>query len=154
MEGTVEPAIATGQPDDPLADTNVLLGLYGGPYNQSTWDPIVDMLLADENRPAWEFSALIYKVCLYIVLAALLIGQLLLLAREARKVIEYLIKRFFLGRKMTEFHVEDWNQIHLNRYTPFQVDYVKGSTEDYRLRLEDYRELLRMLSFIETHGGT
>ncbi|TGZ52040.1 hypothetical protein CRM22_010701 [Opisthorchis felineus] len=153
MKEIVEPPIATGQPD-PLADTNVLLGLYGGPYNQSTWDPIVDTLLADENKPPWEFSALIYQVFLYIMLAALLIGQALLLAREARKVIEHLIKRFFLGRKMTEFRVEDWNQIHLSRYTPFQVDYVKGSTEDYRLRLEDYRELLRMLSFIETHGGT
>ncbi|KAF7231952.1 hypothetical protein EG68_03919 [Paragonimus skrjabini miyazakii] len=140
---------------DPLKDINVLMGLYGGPDSKPSWEPEpIHQMLTSVNKPPWEFSSLIYDVVFYILLAAILIGQLMLLAREARKVFDHLVKKFFLGRKLTEFTMEDWNQIHINKYTPFQVDYVKGNTEDYRLHIEDYRELLGLLNFVGEQSGT
>ncbi|KAF8569091.1 hypothetical protein P879_02186 [Paragonimus westermani] len=151
MNGEEVPSTANSGELDPLKDINVIVGLYGGPYSKPSWEPEV---LTSVNKPPWGFSSLIYDVVFYLLLAVILIGQLMLLAREARKVFDYLVNRFFFGRKLRELKTEDWNQIHINKYTPFQVDYVKGNTEDYRLHTEDYRELLGLLNFVGEQSGT
>ncbi|KAA3678497.1 uncharacterized protein DEA37_0007662 [Paragonimus westermani] len=151
MNGEEAPSTANSGEPDPLKDINFLMGLYGGPYSKPSWEPEV---LTSVNKPPWGFTSLLYDVVFYVLLAVILIAQLTLLTREALKVFDYLVKRFFFGRKLTELKMEDWNHIHINKYTPFQVDYVNGNTEYYRLHREDYRELLGLLNFVAEQSGT
>uniref|UniRef100_A0A183BCK0 ABC transmembrane type-1 domain-containing protein n=1 Tax=Echinostoma caproni TaxID=27848 RepID=A0A183BCK0_9TREM len=111
-------------------------------------------LISSVQQQPWELSAIIYDVCFFIILGALAVGQLTMLFRGLGRCVDYLSKRFFLGQKLADMVVEDWNKVHIARYTPDQVEYLKGGTEEYRLHVEDYRELLRLLTFVDEQSFT
>ncbi|THD22110.1 hypothetical protein D915_007198 [Fasciola hepatica] len=140
---------------DGMTQSKVVVGLHGGPYDRPSWEPESTAELMDSaGQQPWELSAIIYDVCFLIVLSALAVGQLTLLCRGISRCIDYLSKRFFLGNKMAEMAVDDWNKIHIAQYTPSHVEYLKGGSEDYELHVEDYRELLRILTFVDEQSFT
>ncbi|KAA0186703.1 hypothetical protein FBUS_03697 [Fasciolopsis buskii] len=129
--------------------------MHGGPYHRPSWEPqSTAELLGLAGQQPWELSAIIYDVCFIIVLGALAVGQLTLLFRGIGRLIDYLSKRFFLGNKLAEMPVDDWNKIHIAEYTPSHVEYMKGGAEDYELHIEDYRELSRLLRFVDEQSCT
>ncbi|CAL8071745.1 unnamed protein product [Calicophoron daubneyi] len=137
-----------------MAKSPDVLSFYGGPYDKSTWEPEpIQTSLSGDFTNTWELSVIIYDVFFIVLMAALLLGQLTLLYRGACHLYEYLTNRFFLGQKLADFKVEDWNKVHILRYTNNQVDYVGGDTDEYEFHTEDYQELARVLNFVDEHCG-
>ncbi|CAH8825231.1 unnamed protein product, partial [Trichobilharzia szidati] len=113
--------------------------------------PTIPVIPVIKPQP-WELSTLIFDTCFYAILAIIILGQILIIYRACYKFFGHLFRKFILTETSQSLELEDWNKIHIAKYTPNSVEYVKESPEKYYFLAEDYKELLRILNFIDEHS--
>ncbi|CAH8440800.1 unnamed protein product [Heterobilharzia americana] len=147
----IKVAKSSMQTAEDQAEKNAFINLKGGPNEHLLWDPepIHPVIPVIKSQP-WELSTLLLDSCFYAVLAIILLGQILILYRAFYKLCGYLMRKFVLAETSSHsMELEDWNKIHIAKYTPNTVEYVKQPPEKYNFLAEDYKELLRILNFID-----
>ncbi|CAH8435827.1 unnamed protein product [Schistosoma margrebowiei] len=135
------------------AEIDALIKLKGGPEDNLSWDPEPTLPIIPMVRSqSWDLSTLIFNTFFYTILTIIILGKVVIIYRIFCKFCKHLLRRLILIDTTSSMEPEDWNKIHIHNYTSNTVEYIQQSPESYRLFTEDYKELLKILNFIDEYS--
>ncbi|CAH8434127.1 unnamed protein product [Schistosoma rodhaini] len=134
-------------------EIDALVKLKGGPEGNLSWDPEPTLPIIPMVRSqSWELSTLIFDTCFYFILTIIILGKVVIIYRKFYKLCNYLLRRLIFIDTTSSMEPEDWNKTHIHNYTSNIVEYIQQSPETYKLFIEDYKELLKILNFIDEYS--
>ncbi|CAH8430454.1 unnamed protein product [Schistosoma turkestanicum] len=134
-------------------EVDFLVKLKGGPGGNQSWDPEPALLIIPiVKSDSVELSTILFDACFYIILAILILGKIFVIYRYLYKLCNCILRRLFLSDPTSSVEPEDWNKTSINDYTSNTVEYILQSPEEQKLFTDDYKELMKVLNFVDEHS--
>ncbi|TNN16572.1 hypothetical protein EWB00_000246 [Schistosoma japonicum] len=136
------------------AEINALISLKGGPEGNLLWDPepILPKISMNKSSPSSELSILILNTCFYMIITIILLGKIFIIYRKCYQFSNYLLRRFISMKTSTSLQLNNLNEMYIRQCSTDEIEYLEQSSEKYQDFIEDYKELLKLLNFIDEYS--
>ncbi|KAH8855679.1 hypothetical protein KSF78_0002111, partial [Schistosoma japonicum] len=114
--------------------------------------PILPKISMNKSSPSSELSILILNTCFYMIITIILLGKIFIIYRKCYQFSNYLLRRFISMKTSTSLQLNNLNEMYIRQCSTDEIEYLEQSSEKYQDFIEDYKELLKLLNFIDEYS--